>query len=31
MLESEEQYQQALLEYFGIELPNLDWKPLRQW
>ena len=31
MLESEEQHQQALLEYFGIELPNLDWKPLRQW
>jgi len=31
MLESEEQYQQALREYFGIELPNLDWKPLRQW
>ncbi len=31
MLESEEQYQQALLEYFGIELPNLDWRPLRQW
>ncbi|HYN15138.1 MAG TPA: arylamine N-acetyltransferase [Terriglobales bacterium] len=31
MLESEEQYQQALLEYFGIEMPNLDWKPLRQW
>jgi len=31
MLESEEQYQQALLEYFGVELPNLDWKPLRQW
>ena len=31
LLESEEQYQQALREYFGIELPNLDWKPLRQW
>ena len=31
MLESEEQYRQALLEYFGIELPNLAWKPLRQW
>jgi N-hydroxyarylamine O-acetyltransferase len=31
LLESEEQYQQALLEHFGIELPNLDWKPLRQW
>jgi len=31
MLESEEQYAQALEEYFGIELPNLDWKPLRQW
>jgi N-hydroxyarylamine O-acetyltransferase len=31
MLESEEQYQWALFEYFGIELPNLDWKPLRQW
>jgi N-hydroxyarylamine O-acetyltransferase len=31
MLESEEQYRQALREYFGIELPNLDWKPLRQW
>jgi len=31
VLESEEQYQQALLENFGIELPNLDWKPLRQW
>ena len=31
LLESEEEYQQGLLEYFGIELPNLDWKPLRQW
>ena len=31
MLESEEQYRRALLEYFGIELPNPDWKPLRQW
>jgi N-hydroxyarylamine O-acetyltransferase len=31
VLDSEEQYQQALLECFGIELPNLDWKPLRQW
>jgi N-hydroxyarylamine O-acetyltransferase len=31
MLESEEQYQKALAEYFGIELPNLDWKPLREW
>jgi len=31
ILESEEQYQKALVEHFGIELPNLDWKPLRQW
>jgi N-hydroxyarylamine O-acetyltransferase len=31
MLESEQQYAQALVEYFGIELPNLAWKPLRQW
>jgi N-hydroxyarylamine O-acetyltransferase len=30
MLESEEQYAQALAEHFGIELPNPDWKPLRQ-
>ena len=31
MLESEEQYLQALAEHFDIELPNLAWKPLRQW
>jgi len=31
MLESEEEYRQALREHFGIELPSLDWKPLRQW
>jgi len=31
MLESEEQYAEALMEYFGIELPNLAWKPLRHW
>jgi len=31
MLGSEEQYAQALVEYFGIDLPNFDWKPLRQW
>ena len=31
VLESEQQYAQALVENFGIELPNLDWKPLRQW
>jgi N-hydroxyarylamine O-acetyltransferase len=31
ILESEEQYAQALVENFGIVLPNVDWKPLRQW
>lgn len=31
VLESQEQYAQALIENFGIALPNADWKPLRQW
>ena len=31
VLESEEQYAQALVENFGIILPNVNWKPLRQW
>jgi N-hydroxyarylamine O-acetyltransferase len=30
LLESDEQYRQALVEYFGIDLPNPDWKPPRR-
>jgi N-hydroxyarylamine O-acetyltransferase len=30
-LHSEEEYEQALVEHFGIKLPHLEWKPLRQW
>lgn len=31
ILASEQEYEQALVEHFGIKLGNLEWKPLRSW